>query len=76
MLCFPADIVCKLRVIFVIKDKQMEDDSVSHLLRGEESKGIWISLFRESTQSEGNSHFSETVKCNPIKNCFSAAIIS
>lgn len=44
---FIADIVWKLRVIFVIKDKQMEDDSVSSSLRGEESKGNWISLFRE-----------------------------
>lgn len=44
---FIADIVWKLRVIFVIKDKQMEDDSISSTLRGEESKGSWISLFRE-----------------------------
>lgn len=44
---FIADIVWKLRVIFVIKDKKMEDDSVSSSLRGEESKGNWISLFRE-----------------------------
>lgn len=66
MLCFLADIVCKLRVIFVIKDKQMEDDSVSLLLRGEESKGNWISLFREPTQNEVNSHFSEAVKCNHV----------
>lgn len=66
MLCFLADIVCKLRAIFVIKDKQMEDDSVSPMLRGEESKGNWISLFREPTQSEVNSRFSEVVKCNPV----------
>lgn len=44
---FIADIVWKLTVIFVIKDKQMEDDSGSSSLRGEESKGNWISLFRE-----------------------------
>lgn len=66
MLCFLADIVCKLRVIFVIKDKQMEDDSVSPLPAGEESKGNCISLFREPTESEVNSRFSEAVECNPV----------
>lgn len=66
MLYFLADTVCKLRVIFVIKDKQMEDDSVSSLLRREESKGKLISLFKEPTQSEVNSHFSEAVKCNAV----------
>lgn len=66
MLCFLADIVCKLRAIFVIKDKQTEDDSVSPMLRGEESKGNWISLFREPTQSEVNSRFFEVVKCSPV----------
>lgn len=42
-----ADIVSMLRVIFVIKGKQMEYDSVLSSLRGEESKGNWISLFKE-----------------------------